>query len=125
MPKDRCGELALGSASGKAIEYLKRPRIEQIGSAGAVGRPLTPIRRDTVERVECGHGAQGCALCSAGWNLIGKLIAGAKSICDVQLHALRARSEHKLEIRSVAKQALATREVPDREVITGRFPPIR
>ena len=82
-PKDRCGELALGSASGKAIEHLKRPRMEQIGSAGAAGRPLTPIRRDSVERVEGGHGTQGCALCSAGWNLIGKPVAGAKTIRDV------------------------------------------
>ena len=57
--------------------------MEQIGSAGAVGRPLTPIRRDSVERVEGGHGAQGCALCSARWNLIGKPIAGAKTIRDM------------------------------------------
>ena len=83
MPKERCGELALGSASGKAIKYLKRPRMEQIGSAGAVDRPLTPTRRDTVERVECGHGAQGCALCGTRWNLIGKPIAGAKTIRDM------------------------------------------
>ena len=99
--------------------------MEQIGSAGAVGRPLTPSRRDTVERVEGGHGAQGCALCSAGWNLIGKAIAGAKSICDVQLRGLRAGSDHELEICSIAEQALSTSEVPDRELIPGRSPPIR
>ena len=57
--------------------------MEQIGSTGAVGRPLTPIRRDTVERVEGGHGAQGCALCSARRNLIGKPIASAKPIRDM------------------------------------------
>ena len=83
MPKDRCGELALGGAGGKAIEHLKRPRMEEVSSAGAVGHPLTPIRRDTVERVEGGHGAQGCALCSARRNLIGKPIAGAKTVRDM------------------------------------------
>ena len=57
--------------------------MEQIGSAGTVGRPLSPIRRGGVERVEGGHGTQGCALCSAGWNLIGKPVAGAKTIRDV------------------------------------------
>lgn len=76
-----------------------------------------------MERVEGGHGAQSCALCGTRWNLIGKPIASAKSICDVQLHALRARSEHKLEIRSVAEQALTAREVPDRELIPGRSLP--
>ena len=125
MPKDRCGELALGGAGGEAVEHLERPRMEEIGSAGAVGRPLTPIRRDSVERVESGHGAQGCALCSAGWNLIGKPIAGAKAIRDMQLRAPRAGSDHKLEIRSVGEQALATSEVPDRELIHGRPPPFR
>ena len=91
--------------------------MEQIGSAGAVGRPPTPIRRDTVERVEGGHGAQGCALCSARRNLIGKPIAGAETIRDVQLRILRAGSDRELEIRSVAEQALTASEVPDREVI--------
>ena len=99
--------------------------MEQIGSAGTVGRPLSPIRRGGVERVEGGHGAQGCTLCSTGWNLIGKRIAGAKTIRDMQPRALRAGSDHELEIRSLAEQALAASEVPDREVIHGRFPPIR
>ena len=122
-PKDRFGKLALGGASGEAVEHLERPRVEQIGSAGPVDRPLPPTRRGRVERMEGGHGTQGCALCSAGWNLIGKPIASAKSICDVQLRALRAGSEHELKIRSVAEQALTAREVPDRELIPGRSPP--
>jgi hypothetical protein len=99
--------------------------MEQIGSAGAVGRLLTPIRRDTVERVEGGHGAQGCALCGTRRNLIGKPIAGAKTIRDVQLRALPGGSKHELEIRSVAEQALTANEVPDREVIPGRSPAFR
>jgi hypothetical protein len=99
--------------------------MEEIGSARAVGRPLTPIRTDTVESVEDGYGAQGCALCSAGWNLIGKPIAGAKTIRDVQPRALRAGLEHELKIRSVGEQTLAASEMPDREVIPGRSPPFR
>ena len=119
-PKDRFGKLALGGASGEAVEHLERPRVEQIGSAGPVYQPLPPIRRGRVERMEGGHGTQGCALCSAGWNLIGKPIASAKTIREVQLRALRTGSDHELEIRSVAEQALTAREVPDRELIPGR-----
>jgi hypothetical protein len=125
VPKDRCGELALGSASGKAIEHLKRPSMEQFGTAWALGLPQSPIRMGPVERIESGHGTQGCALCSARWNLIGKPIASAQTIRDVQLRALRTGSDHELEIRSVAEQTLAASEVPDREVIPGRSPPIR
>ena len=54
--------------------------MKQIGSAGTVGRPLSPIRRGGVERVEGGHGAQGCTLCGARWNLVGKPIADAETI---------------------------------------------
>ena len=99
--------------------------MEQIGSAGTLGQSLPTTRRDRVERVESGHGAQGCALSSARRNLIGKPIAGAKTVRDVQLHALPAGSKHELEIRSVAEQALAASEVPDRELIHGRPPPFR
>ena len=129
LPKDRCGELALGGAGGKAIEHLKRPRMEQFGSAGTVGRPLSPIRSGRVERMKGGHGAQGCALCCAlccaRWNLIGKPIAGAKAIRNVQLRAPRTGLKYELEIRSVAEQALSASEVPDREMIPGRSPPFR
>ena len=99
--------------------------MEQIGSAGTVGRPLAPIRRGGVERVEGGHGARGCVLCSARWNLVGKWIADAETVRDVELHTLPAGSKHQPEIRSVAEQALAASELPDREVIHGRFPPFR
>ena len=39
VPKDRCGELALGGASGEAVEHLERPRVEQIGLVGSGWRP--------------------------------------------------------------------------------------
>ncbi len=125
LPKDRCGELALGGAGGKAIEHLKRPRMEQIGSAGTLGQSLPTTRRDRVERVESGHGAQGCTLCGTRRNLIGKPIAGAKAIRNVQLRAPRTGLKYELEIRSVAEQALSASKVPDREMIPGRSPPFR
>ena len=99
--------------------------MEQIGSARTVGQPLSPIRRGRVERVEGGHGARGCVLCSARWNLIGKRIADAETVRDVQLHTLPAGSKHELEIRSVAEHVLAASEVPDRELIPGPSPPFR
>ena len=125
VPKDRCGELALRGAGSETVEHLERPRMEQIGSAGTLGQSLPTTRRGRVERMKGGYGAQGCALCSARRNLIGKPIASAKTIRDVQLRALRTGSDHELEIRSVAEQTLAASEVPDREVIPGRSPPIR